>query len=241
MKTVNFQNSELIKGIIFDLDGTLIKSVVDFPKMKRRMIEFVKKLPFDNPNYSIEQTTNEIILDLNQKMDQNKLPENKKKKILNDISQILTEVEFENIHKVQLLPGVREFMENFTRQNIKMGILTRASEKYTNSTLQITNIKDFFTVVATRDDFTLLRAKPHLDALQYTIKKLSTPPENVLFVGDHVIDYTCATRGDIRFVGVLEGAYNRKMLNGLSDVLTVKDFFELAHFVTEINNNSNKR
>ncbi|GAG46712.1 unnamed protein product, partial [marine sediment metagenome] len=31
-----------IKGIVFDLDGTLIHSAIDFPKMKLRMIEILE-------------------------------------------------------------------------------------------------------------------------------------------------------------------------------------------------------
>ncbi len=229
-----FNNTPMVKGIIFDLDGTLIKSMVDFPKMKRRMIDFIQKLNFNNTIYTTQQTTNEIILDLNEKMNRHNLSEVEKKKIFDAISEILTEVEFENINKVQLLPGVREFITEIHSYGIKLAILTRASEKYTKATLKITKLADFFTVIATRDDFTLLRAKPHQVALDYTIDKLGVPPKNIIFIGDHELDYTCARRGDIRFIGVLGGAYDRTKLNGLPDIKVVENFYELGKLVKNI-------
>ena len=66
-------NDKKISGIIFDLDGTLIKSVVDFPKMKRRMIEYIEQLKVSESQYTEQQTTNEIILDLNRNMIQKKI------------------------------------------------------------------------------------------------------------------------------------------------------------------------
>jgi phosphoglycolate phosphatase-like HAD superfamily hydrolase len=124
---------------------------------------------------------------------------------------------------------------------MKLAILTRASEKYTKATLEITKLNGFFTVIATRDDFTLLRAKPHQVALNYTINKLGVPPDNVLFIGDHELDYTCARQGDIRFIGVLGGAYDRTKLNGLPDIIVVENFHELGHLVNKINNESYPR
>jgi HAD superfamily hydrolase (TIGR01549 family) len=227
-----------ILGIIFDLDGTLIKSVVDFPKMKKRMIEYIQNLKLKNLDYTTNQTTNEIILDLNDKMVDENFSENDKKNIFNNISEILTEVEFENIEKVKLLPGVKETIEEFNMLGIKMGILTRASDKYTIATLELTLLKRFFSVVVTRDDFTLLKAKPDLVALNYTINKMNVPPENILFVGDHEIDYNCAKVGGIRFVGVLVGAYNRNILNNLSGIEMVEDFHELGNLIKENNNHN---
>jgi phosphoglycolate phosphatase-like HAD superfamily hydrolase len=231
-----YDNGTSILGLIFDLDGTLIKSVVNFPKMKRKMIEYIKGLDLPKIMYTIEQTTNEIILDLNDKMISNKIPEVKRNEIFNSISEILTKVEFENVKKVRLLPGVDQLLSYCQNVNINMGILTRASREYTLKCLEITGINTYFDAVFTRDDFTLLRAKPHPLALNTIIEELSVDPKNLLFIGDHKIDFMCAQNGDIRFVGVLSGAYDPKKLQQLGCWKVVKDFFELAKLIKEINN-----
>lgn len=228
-----------IHGIIFDLDGTLIRSVVDFPKMKRRMIEYIQNLGMDDLNYTIIQTTNEIIKDFNSKMLAQGVSEIERDEILVKISNILTEVEFENIDRIELLPGVKEFVIEHQSNGVKLGILTRASQKYTIASLERTGIKDYFKVIASRDEFTLLRAKPHIDALEFVLQKLDCAPENTIFVGDHQIDYDCAQKGNIRFIGVLSGAYSREMLNNIGCEILVEDFNELSKLIKEINGNTN--
>lgn len=225
-----------VHGIIFDLDGTLIKSVVDFPKMKNKMIEYIQSLDIPDTTYTTQQTTNIIIADLNRRMIEQGFTDSDQEKIFHKISDILTEVEFENVDKVILLPGVREFIKECWDSKIKMGILTRASEKYTNACLELTGLNQYLNVIVSRDQFNILKAKPNLHSLNYIISELSVPQENILFVGDHKIDLDCAREGKIRFVGVLAGAYNRNMLSELGHDLLVEDFFELSKLVKEINN-----
>ena len=98
------QNQNLpVFGIIFDLDGTLIKSVVDFPKMKTRMIGYINNLALFETDYTVNQTTNEIIFDLNKRMTEQGMLESDRDDIFIKLSKILTEVEFENLEKVELL------------------------------------------------------------------------------------------------------------------------------------------
>jgi phosphoglycolate phosphatase-like HAD superfamily hydrolase len=229
------QNSA-VRGIIFDLDGTLIKSVVDFPRMKTRMIEFINELPISKPNYIITQTTNEIISDLNKRMTDQGITEGERNRILVEISKILTEVEFENLAKVELLPGVKEFILMCANMGIKLGILTRASREYLMASLEQTGIKQYFSVILSRDEFTLLKAKPHPYALKFTIKELEVPPEKVIFVGDHEIDFRCAKEGNIRFVGVLSGAYDEDRFKNIGCEFIVKNFHELSELIKELNN-----
>jgi phosphoglycolate phosphatase len=225
-----------VRGIIFDLDGTLIKSVVDFPKMKKRMIEFINSLPISTPKYTIVQTTNEIILDLNERMTNQGIADEERNRILVEISKILTEVEFENLAKVELLPGVKEFILICQELGIKMGILTRASREYLLASLDQTGIKQYFSVKLSRDEFTLLKAKPHPYALDFTIRELAVPPKDILFVGDHEIDYRCAKEGNIRFVGVLSGAYDESKFKELGCEIIVQNFQELSELIKKLNN-----
>lgn len=227
--------AHLIRGIIFDLDGTIIRSVVDFPKMKNDMIQYIDDLELQGTNYSVNHTTNDIIVDLNKKMIKQNIPEDKKNTIFEEISEILTKVEFENIDKIELLPGVKEFINNCYKNKIKMAILTRASEKYTNEALTRMDMNKYFLDIVTRDDFTLLRAKPHIHALNHVINSLGLPPKQIIFVGDHKIDYSCAKARNIRFIGVSAGAYNKQLLSKLDCYRHVKDFYELMEFVKEIN------
>ena len=226
---------EPISGIIFDLDGTLIRSVVDFPKMKQRMIGYIQNQKIAGTNYTDLQTTVDIISDFAARMTDASIPITEQTKILEKISEILEEVEFENIDKVQLLPGVKQFISDCWFNRIKMGVLTRASKKYTEICLEQTGLIKYFNTVVTRDEFTLLKAKPHPESLKYIINELKIASENILFVGDHKIDYICAQDGHVRFIGVLTGAYDRAIFRDLGHVELVENFYELAEIIKDIN------
>ncbi len=232
----NIFNNQQISGIIFDLDGTLIRSVVDFPEMKRRMIDYIFRQKLTDVQYSENQTTNEIILDLNEQMINNGMRDITRKKVLERISEILTEVEFENVGSVELLPGVKSLLSFCKKNGIKMSILTRASEKYTIECLKRTGITDYFRPITTRDDFTLLKAKPHKDSLDHVLNLLNLLPENVIFVGDHSIDFWCAKKNDLRFVGIIPDENDKFKLRELDCWKLIKGFNELEKLLKKVNN-----
>jgi phosphoglycolate phosphatase-like HAD superfamily hydrolase len=204
--------------------------------MKTKMIDFIYKLKIDDVRYTINQTTNEIINDLNQKMITQGISELDREKIFINISDILTEVEFENVHLVKLLDGVLEFLDFCKNKNIKISILTRASKKYTEQCLEVTGIREYFHSVSTRDDFTLLRAKPHIDALNLVINDLKIDKKNILFIGDHPIDEMCARKGEIRFVGIIPNGNDPYKLKELSCWKIISDYKELIDLIVNINN-----
>jgi phosphoglycolate phosphatase len=224
-----------VQGLIFDLDGTLIVSVVDFPKMKRRMIEYIETLGVPDTNYSINQTTNEIINDLDGRLNDLGRSATERDRVFVEMSKILTEVEFENLDKVELLPGVIEFINHCTENKLKMGVLTRASGEYMRAALEKTGILEQFKVILSRDDFGLLKSKPHPYALEFMVNKLAIPPENLVFIGDHKLDYMCAQTGKMRFIGVLSGSYTRSGFKELGCEWLVEDFHELSKLLDGFN------
>jgi HAD superfamily hydrolase (TIGR01549 family) len=232
MISINTNNGhQSVKGIIFDLDGTLIRSVVDFPKMKHMMIEYINSLAYPGANYSPKQTTNEIISDLAKIMDGQAVDLEEQETIFREISEILTEVEFDNIDKIELLPGVTELINICWDSNIKMGILTRASEKYTQECLRLTGLGKYFHSVVTRDKFNILKAKPDQHALNFIVNELSIDRKYLLFVGDHKIDLICAREGNLKFIGVLAGAYDKNILKELGADIIVDDCYALLEFL----------
>ena len=64
------------------------------------------------------------------------------------------------------------------------------------------------------------------------------PPENIVFVGDHKIDYMCAKEGDVRFIGVLSGAFDKLMFDELGCEMVVENFHELGDLIKDINDGS---
>ena len=64
---------------------------------------------------------------------------------------------------------------------------------------------------------------------------MKTLPKNTIFVGDHKLDFDCAKAGNIRFVGVLSGSYNRERFHKAGVEMVVHDFYELAELIKYLN------
>ena len=96
-------NGQVVKGVIFDLDGTLIKSPLNFKVIKEKI-----GCPEEKP---VLEYINSL--------------EEEGKRALN----ILISSEMNAAKKSELYPGVRELINYFKNKKIKTAIVTRNSKK----------------------------------------------------------------------------------------------------------------
>ncbi|MFB0543488.1 MAG: HAD family hydrolase, partial [Candidatus Bathyarchaeia archaeon] len=75
------------------------------------------------------------------------------------------------------------------------------------------------------------KPKPEKEALEHTAKLLQLNPNELVFVGDHPIDSTCAENAQVRFIGVLTGAAKPETWReaGCSEVL--QGIWELPEYL----------
>ena len=194
-----------ITAVIFDLDGTLIRSSIDFVKMKNMIIAHFRSLEVDSEDFSSSTPTFEIVqkgIELLRK----KLPEERVSKARRHIEQIMTDVEMEQVDSVSVIPGVSETVKLLKEKGIKIGILTRSCREYALRSLEATGLSKLVDFVAARDDID--RPKPDPDQVIMLAQKLNAKLEETLMVGDHPIDALCARNSNVRFIGVLTGSSN---------------------------------
>ena len=194
-----------ITAVIFDLDGTLIRSSIDFVKMKNMIIAHFRSLEVDSEDFSSSTPTFEIVqkgIELLRK----KLPEERVSKARRHIEQIMTDVEMEQVDSVSVIPGVSETVKLLKEKGIKIGILTRSCREYALRSLEATGLSKLVDSVAARDDID--RPKPNPDQVIMLTQKLNAKLEETLMVGDHPIDALCARNSNVRFIGVLTGSSN---------------------------------
>src|SRR5215211_479337 len=115
----------MIKGIVFDLDGTLVDSRLDFDAMRREM-----DLPPDMPIL-------EGLARLNAEH-------------AGRCRTILQRHEFEGAQRAALLPGVSELLAAIEARGIRRAIATRNSRSITAATLAKVGVE--FELVFTRDE-----------------------------------------------------------------------------------------
>ncbi|HEX5105369.1 MAG TPA: HAD family hydrolase [Pirellulaceae bacterium] len=148
----------MISGIVFDLDGTLVDSGLDFEAMRREM-----ELPPGEP-----------ILEALKHLQ----PAHAARS-----GEVLHRHEREGLARATLLPGVRELLATLKRRRIHTAIATRNSRSITAATLARFQLT--FDPVLTRDDGPV---KPDPWPVLHACQQWGLGPSQVVVVGDYRFD-----------------------------------------------------
>lgn len=160
---------EAIHGVIFDLDGTLVSSELDFSLIKAQigcpdnedLLDFIAQLP--SP-YMREEAMN-----------------------------IVHQHELLDAQHATLLPGVSEAIALLNDRNIPMAIVTRNFDKA--AALKLKNNPLPISTVLTRSD---APAKPDPSALNAIATLWNISADNLLYVGDYLYDIQAAHNASMR-------------------------------------------
>ena len=148
----------MIRGIIFDLDGTLVDSGLDFEQMRREM-----GLPAGMP--ILEGIRALSAADAERSL------------------RILHEHEWAGCERATLLPGVAELVAHLRERHWRMGIVTRNSRDVSLATLS--RLKLGYDELLTRDDGPI---KPDPWPVAEICRRWNLSPAEVAMVGDFRFD-----------------------------------------------------
>jgi len=221
------REAPLPKAIIFDLDGTLVESTIDFMKFRRRLLDYVKEKGADMSMYSIKDTTVAMISRFEQEMRRNRKDERTIDSLLSDIESFLDEIELENIERTEPVVGAIDLLEDLKNQGVKIGVLTRGSPEYARKALDIAGLERFVDATIGRDRKSGIRPKPHPESAFALTEKLGVPIEETIMVGDYSIDFYCARDSNIRFYGIASEPESRESLSEAGCTEILSDLYEL--------------
>ncbi len=101
--------------------------------------------------------------------------------------------------KPGLLPGVRETLATL-RHSYKLGLVTSGSKERVWRDLNRNQIEAFFDVVITGDD--VQKPKPSPESLELALSKLGMKATEVIYIGDTDTDYNTARAARVDFIGI---------------------------------------
>ena len=170
----------ILRAVLFDLDGTLIETHIDFPAMASTMQELAKA--HDVPE-SI--TDGKDILGLVDAAAQYASAHGQDGADLRRTAfAALEAMEIEGCSHPELLTGTRELLTALVARNVKVGIVTRNCR-----TVSIQLLAGFALphhLLLTRDDVTL--TKPNPEHLWDALRLLGETADHAAMVGDHWMD-----------------------------------------------------
>lgn len=102
-------------------------------------------------------------------------------------------------HKPELFPGVREMLVRLGGI-YTLGIVTSGSKSRVAKDVQRLGIAEHFSTIITGDDIN--DPKPAPEGLELALSLLSVPPNQAIYVGDAYADFQMASAAGVRFFGV---------------------------------------
>ena len=158
------------RGVIFDLDGTLVSSNLDFFKIRQQiacpkdmdLLSFIEAIPIESER--------------------------------NQASAVVLQHELDDAQHASWLSGAQDFVESLVQQQIPLAIVTRNCPQAT--AIKIRNNQVPIDLVLTRND---APAKPKPDALLMVARQWQIPPDQLLYVGDYIYDELAAQNAGMPF------------------------------------------
>jgi HAD superfamily hydrolase (TIGR01549 family) len=179
--------------IIFDMDGTLIQSDIDYEGIRMEILQILKDIIYEE-KYN-ELLTNPIpILDMLCFIKDNEPKEEK----LQEAWDIIQKYELEGYEKATIDDDVIATLQKLKDLNCINVIYTNNSRKLTDYALKKFKIINLVDYVLTRDD--VIKSKPHLEGLERIMKEFNRKKSDVLFIGDSWLDVETAKKGEIEFI-----------------------------------------
>ena len=162
----------MIKGIVFDLDGTLIQLPIDYKKIQKNLKEFF------NISNELKPLIPTII----------KLSKNDQNKIRTSFDLICKE-EILASDNFKTMNNALETLKFFKSKNLSLCLVTMQCKDALEKVLQKLQIPDLFDSIISRDE-----SFDRQNQIELSLKNITLKPSEVLVVGDRIHDIESAKK-----------------------------------------------
>ena len=194
-----------IKALIFDLDGTLLNTIVD---LNNSVNETYKYLGYEKRN-TVEETMSLVGHGMKNLMEKC-FPGNNEDYILRALDIFLDAYSKEYKRNTKAYAGIKELIDYLIDNNYKVGVNSNKNHLYTEDLIRniFPNINiDYVTGIKEND-----KPKPDPSNVNRIIEKMNINKEKVLYIGDSPTDYKTAKNADLKFIGVSWGYRSKQEL-----------------------------
>ncbi len=210
-----------VRAILFDLDGTLVETEIDFALMKREMLAFAERegvSPFGLQSLDILSIVNAVVRSFADRG----VPDDAIR-IRREALDILERIELTHSASARAIPGARELLGALRDAAIGIGIVTRNCRKAAQVSLDRAGI--VCDVLLTRDD--VENVKPHADHLLQALRMLGAGVGEAVMIGDHWMDVQSGRAASVRTVGFLRAGRPDGLFDCCPPDVIVSDLREL--------------
>ena len=125
----------------------------------------------------------------------------------------------------QLYPGVPEVLQKLKRDGYRVGIVTTKYRYRIEDILKRFNGTEWIDLIVGGDNVKV--EKPDPEGLLWAIDKLGVEKDEILYVGDSLVDAKTAANAGVRFAAVLTGTTTREAFAGYDPVMIAENVVEV--------------
>jgi 2-hydroxy-3-keto-5-methylthiopentenyl-1-phosphate phosphatase len=212
-----------IRGIIFDLDGTLIEAYeAIFLGLKEALQHFGRQIfPFSDLKQYLKA-------DLEATLTPFFTPEEVKKAI-SIMRKKYEEVYFDKTH---FLDGAREVLETLHSHRILLGVASNKFGRFSRGALTHLGVADYFKSVIGAGDVS--RNKPFPDMIHAALKEMNLLPEDVVLVGDTLTDIEAGKKAGVDVYALPTGFHSKIELSQGKPRRILKNLEELTQLINPV-------
>jgi len=185
-----------IEAVVFDFDGTLVRTDIDFAAIREAIVEHLRKWDLWEPGVEEDRYILELVAWAKEQLQDDP---SRQQQYHQEAKKILHDVELPYCRRADPFSGVPEALQRLHAAGRKIGIITRNSRKGVAAVLCRHPLP--YEVLITRDD--LSNIKPHQEHLEQALAALGVAGSQALMVGDHATDIQCGQAAGVRTCGVL--------------------------------------
>lgn len=197
----------IIKGVIFDLDGTLVDSLEDLADATNTVLQ-----QHGFPTHNLKAYRGFIGHGV-ERLVREALPEKyQNEEWTTRCFDSMLELYSENcINKTKKYDGISDLLDELTSRKLKLAIFSNKVDELTNKIVKALLPKWDFEVIAGLKVEAHKKPNP-IEALKIS-EKMDIPVENLFFIGDTGVDMQTANNAGMHAVGVLWGFRAKEELN----------------------------
>ncbi|WP_298883818.1 HAD family hydrolase [uncultured Polaribacter sp.] len=186
------------KGVIFDLDGTLVNSLHDIADSMNIVLK-----RYNYPTHSYKEYKNFIGSGIRSLVEKSLPIKHNNAKQINHCFNLMIDVYRDNCtSKTKPYDGILKLLDHLISRNIRISVLSNKSDEFTKK-ITHTLFPNYFDPVIGLSIETLKKPNPFV-ALEIS-KNLGIKNEEIIYIGDTGIDMQTANNANMYAVGVLWG------------------------------------
>ena len=191
------------RGVVFDLDGTLVLSHHDFGRMREAILRVASK--YGAPRESLVQPetlgTSATMASAHRALTKLDATGSTLARFEIECAQQIDTIEQEAVDRTVERAGAATLLRGQYAAEVQLGLFTRSSDAFCRAVLSKFGWTSLFSSVRTRS--APGPAKPSREALRRLLEKMGLEPPEVVYVEDHLEDARCSSDLGVTFYAVL--------------------------------------